>query len=316
MHDTRSHAPVAPARFTLLRPTRERVLALTWVLGAVVLWLAADAAASHGLGHDSHAYWIAPLDASAYGGLPGEGDAFLYSPLFAQAAHLVTWLPWPVYLALWTASAVAAYVWLLRPLRWVWAVPLAALAIEDVTLGNTTWLLALLAVAGMRRAAWWVPIAFTKVPAGVGILWHVVRRDWRGVASAVALGAGLLAVSFALSPQMWIAYVELMRGLGSPEVAARTAVAAVMVVLAARSDRPWLVPVALVVCAPLPLAYTWSYLLAVPRLLPESFLARINAPFGGLVPALRRSLDIPARGGPPAAATPALSPAGPASGEG
>lgn len=289
-------AATPSARLGLFRPTRERLLALVWVLGAVVLWLAVDAATTRGFGHDAHAYWIVRPEASAYGRLPGEPDAFLYSPLLAQAAQLLTWLPWPAFLVLWTGAAIATYLWLLRPLRWFWAVPLAAIGVEDVTLGNMTWLLALLAVlalTGRQRPVWWVPAAFAKLSAGVGILWHAVRRDWAGLLVAGAVAAALLSVSVAISPGMWSAYVAFLRTLDGTGVAMRTLIAAVIVVLAARSDRPWLVPIALVVCAPLPLAYTWGYLLAVPRVLPPEWVARINAPFGGFRAGLRRGLDLP-----------------------
>jgi len=280
-------------RFTLFRPTRERLLAVAWVLAGMLSYLAVTAWVSHGLGHDAHAYWIVEVDPAAYGGRLGEPDAFLYSPLFAQVAQLVTWLPWPVFVGLWTAAAVATYLWLVRPLRWVWAVPLLVLAIEDTTLGNITWLLALLAVAGMRRPVWWVPVVFTKGSAGVGLLWHVTRRNWRGVGVAVLVGGALLGVSYAASPEMWVAYLELMRDLGGPGIAVRTLLAAALVVFAARTDRPWLVPVALVICAPLPIAYTWAYLLAVPRLLPEAWVERLNQPFGGFKTGVRRGLDLP-----------------------
>lgn len=86
--------------------------------------------------------------------------------------------------------------WLVRPLRWVWAVPLLALAIEDVALGNITWLLALLAVAGLRVSSAWVPAAYVKVVSGLGVLWHAGRREWRPLALAFGVGLAVLAVSY------------------------------------------------------------------------------------------------------------------------
>lgn len=282
--------------WSLFRPTRERALAVAWVVAACVAALAWDAARTRPLGHDAHAYWIAALDPSLYGRLPGEPDAFLYTPAAAQALALVTWLPWPLFVALWTAAAVATYLWLARPLRWVWAVPLLAFAIEDTTLGNITWLMALLVVLGLRNALAWVPLALLKLVSGIGILWYVARRDVRSVVAASVLGAALLAISYLAAPDLWRAYVDFMSTLGGPGVVARAVIAAVVVVVAARTDRPWLVPVALLVSAPLALAYTWAYLLAVPRLLPAETLARMNRPFGGFAAGLRRGLDLPPSG--------------------
>lgn len=277
----------------LLRPSREWLLAGGWAAAAAIAWLAVDAALTRPLGHDAHAYWLATLDPSTYGRVPGEPDAFLYSPAAAQVLQLVTWLPWPAFVVLWTAAAVASYLWLVRPLRWVWAVPLLALAVEDVTLGNVTWLLTVLVVLGMRSPLAWVPLAFTKVVAGVGLVWYAARRDWRAVGAAVGLGLLVLLVSVLSAPEMWSAYLSLMGRLGGPDITVRTVVAIGLVVWAARTHRPWCVPVALVVCAPLPLAYTWGYLLAVPRLLPPEVLERLDRPFGGFAVGARRALDLP-----------------------
>ncbi|HET7902578.1 MAG TPA: glycosyltransferase family 87 protein [Candidatus Nanopelagicales bacterium] len=285
----------AEERWALFRPTRERALAGAWLAAVWVASMAVDAARTRPLGHDAHAYWLATLDPSVYGRLPGEPDAFLYSPPVAQVLAAITWIPWPLFVAVWTSAAITAYVWLVRPLRWIWAVPLLALAIEDTTLGNVTWLTALLVVVGMRRSIAWVPLAFTKVTAGVGLLWYVVRRDWRAVGVALGTGVAVLVVSFLASPGLWRAYATFMVGLGGSGVLLRTVAASALVVFAARTDRPWLVPVAVVVCAPLALAYTWAALLAVPRLLRPETLTALNAPFGGIRVGLRRALDLQPR---------------------
>ncbi len=46
-------------------------------------------------------------------------DAYLYSPAFAQVISVTTWLPWPVFAALWAGLEAAAFLWLLRPLGWL-----------------------------------------------------------------------------------------------------------------------------------------------------------------------------------------------------
>ncbi len=282
-------------RWPLFEPTRDRGLVVAWALAAVVAWLALDAATTRRWGHDAHAYWLVQLGPDAYSRLPGQPDAFLYSPAFAQVAQLVTWLPWPVFVTLWTTAAVATYLWLVRPLRWVFAVPLLALAIEDVALGNTTWLLALLAVAGLRVSSAWVPSAYVKVVSGLGVLWFAGRRDWRALGVAAGVGAAVLAVSFAVSPDMWRAYVELLVSVDGRGTLPRAVAAAALIWWAGRTDRPWLVLCALVLCSPLVLAYAFGYLVALPRVLSAETLARLNAPFGGPVAVVRRVLDLPAR---------------------
>jgi hypothetical protein len=284
-------------RWPLFEPTRDKGLILAWALAAVVVWLAVDAAATRRWGHDAHAYWLVQLGPDAYDRIPGQPDAFLYSPAFAQVAQLLTWIPWPAFVTLWTAAAIGTYLWLVRPLRWVFAVPLLALAIEDVALGNITWLLALLAVGGLRVSSVWVPAAYVKVVSGLGVLWYAGRREWRALVVAAGVGLAVLAVSYAISPDMWRAYVELLTTVDGDGTLPRAAVAAVLIWWAGRTNRPWLVLCSLVLCSPLMLAYALGYLVALPRVLRPETLARLNAPFGGPRAVVRRVLDLPAAPG-------------------
>src|SRR4051794_5277996 len=126
--------------------------AMAWVtvvpFGAFVAFIAV----THGLiGRDSHAYWLTGHRPDLYGAAPAQPDAYLYSPAFAQLIRPLTWLPWPMFAALWFAAELTLVVWLLRPLSWGWRVPLLALCIPELYLGNVHIVFALVLVLGFRR---------------------------------------------------------------------------------------------------------------------------------------------------------------------
>ncbi len=68
------------------------------------------------------------------------------------------------------------------------------------------------------------------------------------------IGAGLVAISFAISPDLWVRWIETMQlntGYLGPgyftipiPLAPRLVAAVVVMVFAARTDRAWLLPVA------------------------------------------------------------------------
>jgi hypothetical protein len=115
------------------------------------------------LGADAHAYWlVGQPGVPLYSALPGELDAYLYSPAFAQAISLVTWMPWPAFVALWLLLEAIAFGWLLAPLGWRVAVPLWLLCSMEISLGNVVGFLAVAAVLGTKRPAVWAAFALTK----------------------------------------------------------------------------------------------------------------------------------------------------------
>lgn len=294
--DRRAERPgLDRARRSLLWPTRDRLLLLFWILALVLLALEVRATAIPGRwGLDLRTLYAVPLGPDAYDGVPGEYGSFLYSPLAAQVLHgIAAVVPYALFLVGWTAAALAVYVWLARPLGVAWGAPLVALGLEDALIGNCTWLIALATVLAVRRAAaWWLVPAFTKVTLGaLGALWSALRRDWRGLAIAAAAGGALLAASWAASPQMWRAWLDMLlahRGsLGVPLLV----VAVAIVVVAARSDRPWLLPVAMLVGSPVLGLYGIGLLVAIGRLLPDSAVAAARA-FDGWRPTIRRALAL------------------------
>src|SRR5439155_12080818 len=118
----------------------------------------------------------------------------------------------------------------------------------------------------------WAFIILTKVSPGIGVLWFVARREWRKAAIALGVTAALALASFLLAPALWREYVSAMvdnfafvpvGGYPFPWPQwLRMPIAAVLVIWAARTDRPWVVPIAVVLALPLIWWHSLSILVA------------------------------------------------------
>jgi hypothetical protein len=241
---------------------------------------------------DSAIYWAVWSRPEMYSVPPGEPGAFLYSPLVAQAIALLTLLPWSAFAAVWLALGVATYVWLVRPLRWVWSVPLAVLALEDLRVGNVTWLVTVCAVVGMTRGAAWLGVVATKLAPAVALGWFVVRREWRPLVEATVTVVVVVGASVLAAPALWSQWWTLLTSSHSSAAMVRLGLAAALVVVAARRGWPWLLPCVLVLASPIPGVYTIASFCALPRLLSPEALSRAAEPFGGLRAGVRRSLEL------------------------
>ncbi|MGZ4436511.1 MAG: glycosyltransferase 87 family protein [Nocardioidaceae bacterium] len=227
-----------------------------WV-GAVLV--AANAAVYYigggGVGMDAHAYWLAGLETHPYHAAPEHADAFLYSPLFAQAMRPLALLPWPVFCGLLLTVEAGTYWWLLRPLTWRWRVPALLLVLPELLIGNIYALLAAALVVAVTRPEALAFPALTKItPASVGVVWHASRGDWRAVARAALATVGLAGISYALAPHLWVEWARFLLhngGHGGIEVIARTVLGCVLAVVAARTDRRWLLGLGYFLAMPL-----------------------------------------------------------------
>ena len=151
-----------------------------WALGLEALFVSVrHLVTGNAMGQDSHAYWLAAQGELSYGASPGQRDAYLYSPAFAAVIKPLALLPWPLFCAAWFAIEAAAMVWLVRPLRARWAIPVCLLCLPELVVGNIYILLAAATVVGMRRPAAWSFAVLTKVTTGVGLLWFAARGDWK-----------------------------------------------------------------------------------------------------------------------------------------
>jgi hypothetical protein len=237
---------------------------------------------------DAYAYWTTRDGVFYDAATTGRIGAYLYSPAFAQLLTPLVWLPLAVFSAAWTALNSATLWFLLRR----WALPsllFVPIAFEIVS-GNVHLLYAAAIVVGFRWPAAWALMWLTKVTPGIGILWFLVRREWRSFAIAAGATAAIAAVSFVLDGAQWARWVDLLRGeAGGTAPAAfqtvgwyvpialgpRLVGAAVLVAIAAWTDRRWLLPVAVVVAMPV----IWLNSLAVlAACIPLAFPDRIDVP--------------------------------------
>jgi hypothetical protein len=266
------------------RPTRlelfTRALWLAMVPGAV-LFCAMQVAVhvTHGMvGADSHAYWAAARwPETWYTQPPAHWDAYLYSPAFAQLLWPLGQLPWRVFQAVWALAQVGTLWWLLKPLGARRGLTLAPFFVAELLLGNLYFFYAAVLVLAVRRVPGMLllPLLTKIAPAVVG-LWFVIRGDWRYVRSTVLVTAAVVSVSVLLAPSAWKGWLEFVLGSsggGSVKggiwgVVLRLVLAIVLVVVAGRTGRSWLLAPALLLACPLLGGFSpLAILAAIPRLL-------------------------------------------------
>jgi len=220
---------------------------------------------------DSQAYWGFNMGTLYTGVHLGDQGAFLYSPIVAQLFAPFSALPYGVFHALLAAANLGALVYLLG-----WE--LAALSLflvpvsNEIARGNIHLLLAVAIVVGLRRPAAWAAVLLTKVTPGIGLLWFAFRREWRALAIALGVTAGLVLVSFVFVPNLWQAWVTMLMSntdatrpnavLQIP-VLPRLVVAAGLLTIGAAWNKPAIVPVAALLALPAIWVNSLSMLVAV-----------------------------------------------------
>jgi hypothetical protein len=229
------------------------------------------------IGYDAHAYYQAaalddPYRATINGGFDAVGGLYEYKyppPLAQVLAPLrMLGLPWPAFLAGWTTLLLVSLAYLGR--RWTLLFLLFPPVLGELWLGNLNILLGLAVVIGMRWPAAWAFILLTKITPGIGLLWFLVRREWRQLAIALGVTAVISAVSYVLAPDLWSGFIEASRTqvaatVDVPRQAApiplplRLVVSAVLVAWGARTDRAWVLPIAVGLSVP----FLWWNAIAV-----------------------------------------------------
>lgn len=222
---------------------------VTTMLGGLVVFLTGGF-----FSFDSHAYWLAGQTAHPYGRPPGSRDAFLYSPAFAQLMYPLALLPAWAFSALWMLAEAAVFLWLTAPLPWRWRTPVLMICIPELLLGNVYAFLALAAVLGLRRPEFWAFPLLTKITPGcLGLLWFAARGEWRQVGRALAMTTAIVAISYLANPGLWHEWLHFLLTARSGDesyIVARTAAAAALVVVAARLNQAWCLPITLWFAAP------------------------------------------------------------------
>lgn len=219
---------------------------------------------------DAVAYWDAGTSTKLYPYLASEvGKGYLfYPPPVAQVSALLQPLGWSVFITALMVATFGAMWYCARQ----WSLPLlviglpyflgatgpiaeiAATFLAYALLGNLQWILAALTIVALRHPATWSVLALTKVTIAIGWCWHVLRGEWRAAAVGVAAAVLILAVSVVLSPQTWVEYLSFaarnVSGADPPmplfvvPLWLRLGTAIPLLIWGARTDRPWVVPVA------------------------------------------------------------------------
>ena len=201
--------PMTPAR--LLRDA----LVLLGIIAAVTYWVYLTNGGA--LPVDVHYYWAADPKNLYPHPEAGEGNGYNYSPAFEFVAGWWRSIPFEVYAAIWRAVLLATLVYLAGPftLFALLTVPVAS----EINAANIQIPLALAVVLGFRWPATWAFVILTKLTPGIGILWFLLRREWRHLTIALGATAAIAAVSFLLMPDAWFGYLRLLTGAPAPAVA-------------------------------------------------------------------------------------------------
>ena len=219
----------------------------TWLM---VVALAQPMGRALRTGQDALCYWLASVHAPYTLSDWTQPIAYVYSPAFLQAIAPLTALPWPIFFGVWTALLLAAVRFLTGPRLLAVGVLLAMIELAG---GNISLLLAAAMVLGFRYPAAWSFVLLTKVTPGIGLLWFVVRREWRSLGIALGTTALVVAVSAIVNPGVWLEWFGLLVRLAGRDgtwaaipipFLVRLPFAVAVVVWGALTDRRWTVPVA------------------------------------------------------------------------
>jgi hypothetical protein len=231
-------------------------------LVAVTIWFVLTANAepydwnAAGVGHDARPYWSAPAEDPYRTSRVGAHDAYLYSPAFLQAIQPLRALPWQAFFSAWTLILLAAGLAIVGPLL---LAPVLLLVLPELIGGNVSLLIGLAIVAGFRWPGAWSFILLTKVTPGIGLLWFAVRREWGSLWIALAATATIVLISSVAAPAAWREWFEVLaQNVGSPVTSGslpvppliRIPIALALIVWGARSNRRWVLPIAVVLSLP------------------------------------------------------------------
>jgi hypothetical protein len=231
-------------------------IVLAGTLWFVIVFLSMPFGRAWQTGQEAFCYWIANLNSPYSLSDWGSPIAYVYSPAFLQLVLPLTHLPWLVFMTLWTGLLISAVRYLTGPRLFAAGVLLAGVELAG---GNISLLLAVVIVLGFRWPAAWSFVLLTKVTPGIGLLWFVVRREWRQL--GIALGATVLviAASAIFMPRAWLDWFNLLTALPGRDgtwaavpipLVIRFPVAVAVVVWGARTNRRWTVPVAAMLALP------------------------------------------------------------------
>ena len=256
---------LASVRTVVEAPLAQALLRVVLLVAAVAVLTAVfviEGPLVASFGFDARSYWGFPR-VDLYAGTDSANGIgiYRYAPLFVPLLEMTSRLDWPAFSFLWFCLLAGTYLWLAG--RW-WLLALAFAPISyELYMGNIHLLLAAAIVLGFRYPATWAFVLLTKVTPGVGLLWFVVRREWHALGLAVGVTALVVGAGWLMWPGAWTAWVDSL--LATPPasganhvavpLAARLALAAVIVTWGALTDRRWTV----IVAATLGLPTLWDH---------------------------------------------------------
>lgn len=229
---------------------------------------------SGGPGFDFFAYWfVDPADPYAIrNGLGETFGVFHYTPPLAWLAGPLKLVSWPLAYWIWFAILLAVLVWLARDwaLAWLAFPPVAS----ELYHGNIHLLIAAALVLSLRQPVAYLFLALSKVSPGVMALWWAARGEWRNFTLALGSAVVVVGIAFVLAPDAWSAWLTQVanvptraQNLVPIPLAIRLPVAAILVLVAARLDRPWILAPAVTLALPLLWAHGFAVLVAITPLL-------------------------------------------------
>jgi hypothetical protein len=220
---------------------------------------------------DAAAYWNPPL-AHLYPASWSDGG-YLYPPPLAVGLAALHAFGWRAFVVVWATLQFAA-LWVMAR-RWAWLVlaagvaylivPIAILAIPGhsilgyAAMGNVQLLVGAAVVLALRWPALWAFPLLTKIGPGVGVLWHVFRREWQAVLTAVVATAVIAGLTFAIAPgtwQQWLTFLQTNDLAHSPlpvialAFPIRLAMSVALLAWGAPRGSAWVVPLAVGWAAP------------------------------------------------------------------
>ncbi|MEW5992498.1 MAG: glycosyltransferase 87 family protein [Chloroflexota bacterium] len=247
--------------------------------------------------YDLYAYWLTRDGLDYAGAHQGDTGAFLYAPAFAQVIAPLTALPWPVFAGVWTVVIAAPLAWLAgRHAIWLLLLPPVLMSVAS---GQLDLAFAAIVLLGLRWPALWVLPILTKVTPGIGLLWFLVRGEWRALGIAALATALVAAASAIVDPLGWAGWIAMLARMDFPELGGglwflplplgfRLFVAAALIAWGAATDRRWVLPVG--VCLSLPTVWLNSptILIALLPLVAAGARTPAGAWLRRAVPAVRR----------------------------
>jgi hypothetical protein len=221
-------------------------LACVTVLGLLALGLGPNLPAP-----DARIFWEVRLPGAYTEGGTIYHFVYNYSPAFAWWIGPLQVLDFGTFTTLVVMAQLFALAYLVTP-------PIALVLIAaqvppiwfNATGGNLDFIAAAVFALALSRPALWGTLLLSKATPGVGLAWHLFRRDWRSVGTALAVTLALAIPSIILFPGEWAIWAEHMLtnarvdSDGRMPFVIRLTFALGLIAYAARTDRIYLVPIA------------------------------------------------------------------------